>query len=226
MRLDYALYGLAIVLFALTAITFVITPEDLLYGAVTAIVGAIALVGGYALKPRNDVAQVMQTPVVNPEPPTPVTQQTPAPAVETPIEEPPMTTPTVEASDPQSTPEDEKIQVEEPKVIIEEPKVEPETLVTAATIQAPETEQEQEDVCPAPVQADVASAQNAASPEEDTGFGQIRGISAKRAEQLKANGINNLQELAAADAEVLSEKLGVSPKIVKMWIGCAKKQVK
>jgi predicted flap endonuclease-1-like 5' DNA nuclease len=57
-------------------------------------------------------------------------------------------------------------------------------------------------------------------------FTQIRGINQNRADQLKANGINNIQELANANPADLATKLNVSPKIVKMWIGSAKKQIK
>ncbi|MCX8150812.1 MAG: hypothetical protein N3D85_04865 [Candidatus Bathyarchaeota archaeon] len=55
---------------------------------------------------------------------------------------------------------------------------------------------------------------------------QIRGISKVRADQLRANGIENLKALSEASPEVLAEKLQVSPKIVKMWIGSAKKLIK
>lgn len=51
----------------------------------------------------------------------------------------------------------------------------------------------------------------------------IRGISAKRADQLKANGVNSIEDLAKASASDLAVKLEVSEKIVKMWIGSAKK---
>ncbi len=55
---------------------------------------------------------------------------------------------------------------------------------------------------------------------------QIRGISKARADQLRASGIETLKALAEASPEVLAAKLQVSPKIVKMWIGSAKKLVK
>jgi predicted flap endonuclease-1-like 5' DNA nuclease len=55
---------------------------------------------------------------------------------------------------------------------------------------------------------------------------QIRGINKARAEQLKANGITTYKALAQASADDLAAKLEVSPKIMKMWIGSAKKRVK
>ena len=57
-------------------------------------------------------------------------------------------------------------------------------------------------------------------------FAQIRGINKTRATELMANGIKNLKDLAKASPEDLAAKLKVSPKIVKMWIGSAKKLVK
>jgi predicted flap endonuclease-1-like 5' DNA nuclease len=57
-------------------------------------------------------------------------------------------------------------------------------------------------------------------------FTQIRGISDKRAAQLKEHGITTYEQLANASADELAAKLGVSPKIVKMWIGSAKKLTK
>ena len=49
MRLDYALYGVAIILFALTAITYLYVQDAdgrLLYVAATAIVGILSVGGG------------------------------------------------------------------------------------------------------------------------------------------------------------------------------------
>ena len=66
-------------------------------------------------------------------------------------------------------------------------------------------------------------------PTSSTGhnaFSQIRGINQNRASQLQANGINTLADLAKASSEDLAEKLSISPKIVKMWIGSAKKLLK
>jgi len=52
---------------------------------------------------------------------------------------------------------------------------------------------------------------------------EIKGIGAKRAEQLKALGITNIEDLANSSAEDLASKLKVSQKITKRWIEDAKK---
>ena len=51
----------------------------------------------------------------------------------------------------------------------------------------------------------------------------VRGINAKRAEQLNTLGIKNIDDLANASAEDLAKNLTISPKITRMWIGSAKK---
>ena len=55
---------------------------------------------------------------------------------------------------------------------------------------------------------------------------QVKGIGEKRAMQLKALGINSVDELANASAKNIAEKLKVSPKIVDKWIDNAKELVK
>lgn len=52
---------------------------------------------------------------------------------------------------------------------------------------------------------------------------KVRGIGAKRAEELKAIGISNMQELANASPSDLATRLNVSPRIAKLWIGQAKR---
>ncbi len=69
-------------------------------------------------------------------------------------------------------------------------------------------------------------APTAAAKDPATEFTQIRGISKARAAQLKANGIKSIKALSEASPTDLAAKLEVSPKIVKMWIGSAKKLVK
>jgi predicted flap endonuclease-1-like 5' DNA nuclease len=53
----------------------------------------------------------------------------------------------------------------------------------------------------------------------------VKGIKEKRAEQLKALGINNVQELANASANDLAAKLKISPKFTEKWIENAKELV-
>lgn len=52
---------------------------------------------------------------------------------------------------------------------------------------------------------------------------EIKGIGAKRAEQLKTLGITSVENLAKASAEDLASKLKVSRKTAKKWIEDAKK---
>jgi len=52
---------------------------------------------------------------------------------------------------------------------------------------------------------------------------EVKGVGEKRAEQLKALGINNVEELAKASAKELASKLKISPKITQKWIENAKK---
>lgn len=54
---------------------------------------------------------------------------------------------------------------------------------------------------------------------------EVKGIGAKRAEQLKALGILSVKDLAKASAEDLASKLKVSPKITEKWIENAKKLI-
>jgi len=52
---------------------------------------------------------------------------------------------------------------------------------------------------------------------------QVKGIKEKRAAQLKALGINNVEDLAKALSKDLAGKLKISPKITERWIENAKK---
>jgi predicted flap endonuclease-1-like 5' DNA nuclease len=51
---------------------------------------------------------------------------------------------------------------------------------------------------------------------------QVKGVKAKRAEQLKALGISTVDDLASASAEDLGTKLKISPKITEKWVADAK----
>ena len=55
---------------------------------------------------------------------------------------------------------------------------------------------------------------------------QVKGIGEKRATQLKALGINSVDELAKASAKDIAKKLKISPKIVNKWIAAAKELAK
>jgi predicted flap endonuclease-1-like 5' DNA nuclease len=54
------------------------------------------------------------------------------------------------------------------------------------------------------------------------GLTEVKGIKEKRAAQLKALGINTLEDLAKASAMDLGTKLQISPKITGKWIENAK----
>lgn len=55
---------------------------------------------------------------------------------------------------------------------------------------------------------------------------QVKGVKAKRAEQLKSLGINSVEDLANASAEELAKKLQISPKFTEKWIASAKELIK
>ncbi len=55
---------------------------------------------------------------------------------------------------------------------------------------------------------------------------QVKGIGEKRANQLKALGISNVEDLARASADDLAGKLKISPKITGKWIDSAKQLLK
>jgi predicted flap endonuclease-1-like 5' DNA nuclease len=55
---------------------------------------------------------------------------------------------------------------------------------------------------------------------------QVKGIGEKRATQLKAIGINSVNDLAKASAEDIAKKLQISSKITKKWIDSTKALVK
>ena len=89
----------------------------------------------------------------------------------------------------------------------------------ATTMEAPKEEKAE-----APMEkAAIQEAPTVATPATATmELIQVKGIGEKRATQLKALGINSVDELANASAETIAEKLKVSQKIVDKWIVAAK----
>jgi predicted flap endonuclease-1-like 5' DNA nuclease len=75
-------------------------------------------------------------------------------------------------------------------------------------------------VAPGPLMVPTPVGGSASAKSELTA---IKGINEKRAAQLKEAGINNIDALANASADDLAKSLMVSPKIIRMWIGSAKK---
>ena len=55
---------------------------------------------------------------------------------------------------------------------------------------------------------------------------QLKGVGEKRATQLAALGINNVEDLSKASATEVAKKLKISPKIVENWVANAKELVK
>ena len=75
--------------------------------------------------------------------------------------------------------------------------------------------------------AAVRKAPKAATPATSTiELTQVKGIGGKRATQLKALGINNVDDLSKASAKTVANKLEISPKTVSKWIASAKELIK
>jgi predicted flap endonuclease-1-like 5' DNA nuclease len=238
MRLDYILYGLGIIFLGLSAVSFLLVaaPDgQLLYVVSTAVLGVFSIIAGVAqwsaakaLKsqpatapPKVESSSVVETtpasPVVAEQPIQAPTDAEPAKAAEAKVEETPAA----------------PVQVEEPKVEtapvpVNEPTVEAPTVAPVSEAPKPEAHVAEAPVVQAEPATPTSAPQQAPAVEAATEpvFSKIRGISEKRAAQLKANGIATIEQLANASADDLAAKLAVSPRIVKMWIGSAKKLVK
>lgn len=210
MRLDYPLYGLAIVSFILSAALFAVLGQQngqLLYSASVAVLGLFFVVGGYFAKPKTQLSPSSQATSA----PTVVAESMPS---ESPIVES-QTTPTVETAPPIEPAKVETPNVEAPIATYTQPP----TLVlpTSANVLPVEV------TVPAqPIETAVPTAE----PADTSDLKKIRGISENRASQLKENGIVTVADLAQASPADLAAKLQVSEKIVKMWIGSAKKLTK
>jgi len=59
-----------------------------------------------------------------------------------------------------------------------------------------------------------------------SGLTQVKGIKEKRAQQLKAIGINSIEDLANASTNDIAARLQISPKITGRWIENAKELAK
>jgi predicted flap endonuclease-1-like 5' DNA nuclease len=90
---------------------------------------------------------------------------------------------------------------------------------TATTMETPKGEKTEAPMEKPPMNEAPAIATSAAATVDLT---QVKGIGDKRATQLKALGINSVNELANASAETIAKKLKVSLKIVDKWIANAK----
>jgi predicted flap endonuclease-1-like 5' DNA nuclease len=165
MRLDYALYALAVVFFLITVVSFVmVTEQKSLWVVATVVLGLFSIGLGYYERPKAKTV-VPQQAVSMPQAAMP--------------QMPPVTT--------MEAPKEEKVEV-----AIETPTPAPALAPAAPTIE----------------------------------LTQVKGIGEKRAAQLRAIGINSVDELAKASVEDIAAKLKIYPKIVEKWIAGAKELVK
>ena len=164
MRLDYALYVVAIILFILTGVVAVYAATQQLWVVTTAVLGFVCIGIGYWQRPHEQTTTQITTPkpVMTIAPPASVINPPP----------PPMPT---------------KI-IEEAK-IVEPVKSIAETSASLGTLL------------------------------------DVKGIKEKRAQQLKAIGINSIEDLAKASPEDLASKLKIAPYFTGQWIENAKKIV-
>jgi outer membrane biosynthesis protein TonB len=94
MRLDYVLYGLGIIFFALSVASYAVVAEpdgQLLYVISTALLGVLSIGAGFVQRPKAVKSQAAAIPpMAQPLPPTPAPTQveTPAPVVSQPVTEP------------------------------------------------------------------------------------------------------------------------------------------
>jgi predicted flap endonuclease-1-like 5' DNA nuclease len=102
--------------------------------------------------------------------------------------------------------------------------------VAAPQEKTPQTtvETAKEETAEAPTEkAAIKKAPKAAIPATATiELTQVKGIGGKRAVQLKALGINSVDDLSKASAKTVAKKLKISSKTVSKWIASAKELVK
>ena len=95
----------------------------------------------------------------------------------------------------------------------------PATSTPQATIEAPKEEKAE-----APMEKTMTKKASAPAPAMTAAMEltQVKGIGEKRATQLKALGINRVDDLSNASAKTVAAKLKISPKIASKWIESAK----
>jgi predicted flap endonuclease-1-like 5' DNA nuclease len=220
MRSDYILYSLALLFFVVTAVSLFVVSEEgsrNLYAVSTAVAGLALASAGFLLKPKRTVTS-FQAPPATTEPTVaqeqaPAPQPVPQPAV---LEAPSAIVPKIEAPIVEMHTVETPLAQSAPAPVI--------SVGDAVTPAMPiSSSAEAEPPVSAPPEAEAPANLASSTASELT---QIRGISSKRAEQMKANGVSSIKELAGASSADLAAKLQVSEKIVKMWIGSAKKLAK
>jgi predicted flap endonuclease-1-like 5' DNA nuclease len=199
MRIDIASYVIGIVFFivTLTALVYTTQTAQQVWVVSTVVLGLAFFGIGYTQRPRS-----ANTPVTTsaPPPPPPTAQPVDQPQQNDVAAAPLVTTTTTSVEPPTAT--------TEAPIVVTEPTSQPiqplQPAVSETTMQEP---------MPAVVEPIL--------PAEDE-LTKVKGIGEKRATQLRANGINSLQDLANASAKDLASKLNISPKITNKWIENAK----
>jgi predicted flap endonuclease-1-like 5' DNA nuclease len=199
MRLDYTLYALAVVFFAITIVSAVsLTGTDQTIWIVTSgLLGILSLSLGFIQRPKSTTQTNQPSPT--PATATPAPQPTETATVEAQKEEEKSPPPTVPATE---TPAIETLVASIP--VVQEP--------VATEVQPPMPEQP----------ANPVASQEANEPSIEHALTEVSGIGEKRASQLKALGINSVDDLAKASIEDLAKSLKTSPKIVAKWVASAK----
>ena len=188
MRLDYAMYALAVVFFIVTAISLVLVAEQVpqsLWVVTTIVLGLFSIGLGYTQRPK-----------------TKATTSQPSASVSNATMTKPLQPITDDAHEAEAFGRENVEQTVEAQVLPQSTSPVPMQVVAPTPV-----------LTPAPIESPVASTAD---------LTRVKGIGMKRAAQLKAIGINDLEDLAKASAEEMATKLKISPKITKKWIVEAK----
>jgi predicted flap endonuclease-1-like 5' DNA nuclease len=196
MRSDYLLYLLAVVFFLIAATSVALVADETgktLWATGAIILGLVSAGLGYYQRPKPRIAAA----------PTPEVQ--PSELGDSHVRESHIAESAEKHAEPVAAPvSTTPVPMQEPAptpVLTPEPT--PTTAPAPAETAAPVTVE-----APAPPERELMA---------------VKGINEKRAAQLKALGIDSIDDLAKASAEDLAKNLLLSPKIARMWIGSAKK---
>jgi predicted flap endonuclease-1-like 5' DNA nuclease len=212
MRLDYTLYGLAIIFFIVAAVSLVVVSDQtvrVLLTITTAVIGLVSISAGFILKPKVQAVASVPAPLVVQE----MSAEQPQSEVvqaEVPVDEASKieATPDSKVSDVSHADAVSQVDVAVANEVAANLPVETSTPIDTTTETPP--------ILNASVEASVSTEVPVAD------LTRVKGIGEKRTTQLKANGITCIDDLARADALDLAAKLKVSPKIVEKWVVCAK----
>jgi len=200
MRLDYVSYAVAIVFFIVTLAAALYSFAQTQVWVVTTFVIGLAFIGlGYTQRPISAATPPVTTSVPPPPPSEPQRPQEQKEQEQQQQQAPEVTT---ELSQPIAT--EQPPAVTNQQVVTEQPAVEEQPAVT--------------DV----MKLEEAKPVVQSIPPMAGGLTDVKGIGEKRAAQLRALGINSVEDLAKASAKDLATKLNISPKITDKWIQNAK----